>query len=39
MLNKEGGDGWEAVGMTAMDDGRFAVLMKRGAANPGERGV
>ena len=39
MLNKEGEDGWEAVGMTALDDGRFAVLMKRRAAKPDERGA
>ena len=29
MLNREGADGWEAVGMTALGDGSFAVLMKR----------
>ena len=29
MLNREGGDGWEAVGMTALGDGSFAVLLKR----------
>jgi hypothetical protein len=29
MLNVEGGEGWEAVGMTALDDGHVAVLMKR----------
>jgi len=28
-LNQEGGDGWEAVGMTALGDGHVAVLMKR----------
>ena len=27
MLNKEGRNGWEAVGMTALGDGRVAVLM------------
>ena len=29
MLNREGRNGWEAVSMTPMDDGRYAVLMKR----------
>ena len=29
MLNREGADGWEAVGMTALGDGSFAVLLKR----------
>ena len=29
MLNREGDKGWEAVGMTALDDGTFAVLLKR----------
>jgi hypothetical protein len=28
-LNHEGVDGWEAVGMNALDDGTFAVLLKR----------
>ena len=28
-LNHEGAAGWEAVGMTALDDGHVAVLMKR----------
>jgi hypothetical protein len=28
-LNREGVDGWEAVGMTALADGSFAVLLKR----------
>ncbi len=31
ILNREGDDGWEAVGMTALDDGTVAVLMKRPA--------
>jgi hypothetical protein len=31
MLNREGDDGWEAVGMTALEDGNVAVLMKRRA--------
>jgi hypothetical protein len=29
VLNREGLDGWEAVGMTPLSDGTFAVLMKR----------
>ena len=29
MLNREGEKGWEAVGMTALGDGTFAVLLKR----------
>ena len=29
MLNVEGSRGWEAVGLTAMGDGNFAVLLKR----------
>jgi hypothetical protein len=28
-LNSEGAKGWEAVGMTALGDGTFAVLFKR----------
>jgi hypothetical protein len=28
-LNREGADGWEAIGMTALPDGHFAVLLKR----------
>jgi hypothetical protein len=28
-LNGEGAKGWEAVGMTAIGDGSFAVLLKR----------
>lgn len=28
-LNREGGIGWEAVGMTALADGVVAVLLKR----------
>lgn len=28
-LNREGQEGWEAVGMTALTDGRVAVLLKR----------
>ena len=29
MLNHEGDEGWEAVGMTLLEDGHVAVLMKR----------
>lgn len=29
VLNREGDNGWEAVGMTSLDDGQVAVLMKR----------
>ena len=29
VLNREGDNGWEAVGMTALGDGQVAVLMKR----------
>jgi hypothetical protein len=28
-LNREGADGWEAVGMTSLADGSVAVLLKR----------
>lgn len=28
-LNREGRDGWEAFGMTALPDGTVAVLLKR----------
>jgi hypothetical protein len=28
-LNREGADGWEALGMTALPEGHFAVLLKR----------
>jgi len=28
-LNREGGEGWEGVGMTLLQDGHVAVLMKR----------
>lgn len=31
-LNREGADGWEAVGMTALGGGQVAVLLKRDAA-------
>jgi hypothetical protein len=29
ILNREGMLGWEAVGMTTLDDGTVAVLLKR----------
>ena len=29
VLNMEGSQGWEAVGMTALGDGHVAVLLKR----------
>ena len=29
MLNREGDNGWEAVGMTPLRDASFAVLLKR----------
>ena len=29
MLNDEGANGWEAFGMTVLDDRSIAVLMKR----------
>jgi hypothetical protein len=29
LLNREGEDGWEAVGMTTLGDGSVAVLLKR----------
>ena len=28
-LNREGDQGWEAVGLTPLSDGRIAVLLKR----------
>ena len=31
ILNREGAEGWEAVGMTALGDGSAAVLLKRAA--------
>lgn len=33
MLNHEGLAGWEAVGMTSLDGGHVAVLMKRPASS------
>jgi hypothetical protein len=29
MLNKEGAEGWEAIGMTALPGGGAAVLLKK----------
>jgi hypothetical protein len=29
LLNREGDNGWEAVGMTELRDASFAVLLKR----------
>lgn len=29
MLNREGADGWEAIGMTTLPDASVAVLLKR----------
>jgi hypothetical protein len=29
VLNREGADGWEAIGMTTLADGSVAVLLKR----------
>ena len=34
MLNREGADGWEAVGMTVLGNGNVAVLLKRPAGDP-----
>jgi hypothetical protein len=36
LLNREGGNGWEAVGMTPLRDGSFAVLLKRPVIGPRE---
>jgi len=33
-LNREGIDGWEAVGLTVLPDGSAAVLMKRPLDTP-----
>ena len=33
LLDREGSLGWEAVGMTALDDGTVAVLLKRPKAD------
>lgn len=35
VLNREGNHGWEAVGMTSLEDGQVAVMMKRRADAPG----
>jgi hypothetical protein len=32
-LNREGAQGWEAVGMTALSSGTYAVLLKRPSAD------
>ena len=32
LLNREGANGWEAVGMTVLGDGSVAVLLKRRTA-------
>ena len=32
-LNREGNQGWEAVGMTALADGTVAVLLKKPKAD------
>jgi hypothetical protein len=32
-LNREGAQGWEAVGMTALSGGSYAVLLKRPRAD------
>ena len=36
LLNREGGNGWEAVGMTPLRDGSSAVLLKRPVIRPGD---
>jgi hypothetical protein len=36
LLNHEGGNGWEAVAMTPLRDGSFAVLLKRPVKGPRE---
>lgn len=33
VLNREGGDGWEAVGMSTLTDASVAVLLKRRTAD------
>jgi hypothetical protein len=35
MLNGEGAHGWEAVGMTALGEGSYAVLLKRPIGSSG----
>jgi hypothetical protein len=39
LLNHEGRSGWEAVGMTALDDGQVAVLLKRPVHPGGAREI
>jgi hypothetical protein len=34
LLNGEGANGWEAVALNALSDGRHAVLLKRPKAQP-----
>ena len=36
LLNREGRLGWEAVGISALQNGAVAVLLKRPAAAPGD---
>ena len=36
VLNAEGTQGWEAVGMTALADGTVAVLMKKPRGEDGD---
>jgi hypothetical protein len=36
LLNREGANGWEAVGMTVLRDASVAVLLKRRIASGGE---
>jgi hypothetical protein len=38
-LNHDGVDGWEAVGMTALADGSYAVLLKRPVAGGSRTGA
>ena len=36
LLNREGANGWEAVGMTVLGDASVAVLLKRRTTSGGE---
>ncbi|HSB86781.1 MAG TPA: hypothetical protein VLD86_10745 [Ilumatobacteraceae bacterium] len=38
MLDREGGAGWEAVGMSMLADASVAVLLKRGIADDSKAG-
>lgn len=38
MLDREGGAGWEAVGMSMLADASVAVLLKRGIADDRKAG-